>query len=71
MEFSSLEELKERLKPALRIKEEEFKKNNIDYISIEDIWNYLRDIKWKRSSNLSLSDMVNDILKLDINNLYK
>ena len=71
MEFNSLEELKERLKPALRIKEEEFKNNNIDYITNEDIWNYLKDIKWKTSTNLSLSDMVNDILKLDINNLYK
>ncbi len=62
MEFNNLTELKNRLMPALRIKKEEINNKNI---TEEDIWNYLKDTKWKKSNDLSLSDMVNDILKLD------
>lgn len=64
MEFNNLNELKNRLMPALRIKREEINNKNI---TEEDIWNYLKDTKWRKSNDLSLSDMVNDILKLDIN----
>lgn len=64
MEFNNLNELKNRLMPALRIKKEEINNKNI---TEEDIWNYLKDTKWRKSNDLSLSDMVNDILKLDIN----
>lgn len=64
MEFNNLNELKNRLMPALRIKKEEINNKNI---TEEDIWNCLKDTKWRKSNDLSLSDMVNDILKLDIN----
>ena len=65
MEFSSAEELYNRLKPALRTKRRELKENGYGYLKIEDIWNYLKENKWRRSSNLSLSDMVSDILNAD------
>lgn len=65
MEFSSLEELYNRLKPALRTKRTELKENGYGYLKIEDIWNYLKEKKWKRSNNLSLNDMVSDILNAD------
>ncbi|MBR3229972.1 MAG: hypothetical protein IKF91_04010 [Bacilli bacterium] len=65
MDFSSLEELYNRLKPALRTKKRELKENGYGYLKIEDIWNYLRENKWSRSSNLSLNDMVSDILNAD------
>lgn len=65
MEFSSLEELYNRLKPALRTKKRELKENGYGYLKIEDIWNYLKENKWKRSNNLSLNDMVSDILNAD------
>lgn len=65
MEFSSLEELYNRLKPALRTKKRELKENGYGYLKIEDIWNYLKESKWKRSNNLSLNDMVSDILNAD------
>ena len=64
MEFNSLYELKDRVMPALKIKEEDFKKLGLN-ISSEQIWDYLKENKWKESTNLTLSDMVNDILKLD------
>ncbi len=65
MEFNNLTELKNRLMPALRLKKEEINNKNI---TEEDIWNYLKETKWINSNNLSLSDMVNDILKLEMNN---
>ena len=62
LEFNSLEELYERLKPALETKRIEMKRNGFSYIKKEDIWNYLKEIKWKKASDLSLCDMVSDVL---------
>ena len=65
IEFNSIKELYERLKPALNTKLTELKRNDLDYIKIEDIWNYLKITKWEKSSNLLLYQMVDDILNLD------
>ena len=65
IEFSNIKELYDRLKPALNSKVNELKRFGIDYIKVNDIWNYLRDTKWKISKNLLLCDMVSDILSLD------
>lgn len=63
--FNSLEELYERLLPALRTKKEEMKRNGFSYIKEEDIWNYLKIHKWKTSRGLTLYDMVNDVLNTE------
>ncbi len=60
--FNSLEELYNRLIPAMETKVNELKHNGIRYINIDDVWNYLRKNKWNKSKNLSLSDCVDDIL---------
>lgn len=65
VEFNNIIELYERLKPALLAKEAELKRNDINYIKIEDIWNYLRISKWSKSRNLLLYQMVDDILNVD------
>ena len=65
IEFGSVKELYERLTPALRTKELELKRNGINYIKKEDIWNYLKGAKWKDASNLLLHQMVDDILNID------
>ena len=70
MEFNSLQELKERVMPALRKKESDFKLQGIEYTA-DDIWNNLKNNKWMKSTNLSLNEIVNDILKLDINDITK
>ncbi|MEG1495081.1 MAG: post-transcriptional regulator [Bacilli bacterium] len=62
--FQSIEELYKRLFPALRTKKRELHNKDLAYITEDDIWNYLRHNKWNKSSNLTLSDMVNDILLL-------
>lgn len=63
--FSSIEELYKRLKPALMTKSDELKRNGIDYITSEDIWNYLKEYVWINSRNLRLFRMVDDILNAD------
>ncbi len=68
-ELSNNDELFKKLGPCLNSKIKELKRNNIDYIKKEDIWNYLKRNKWK-DSNPYLSEMVNDILYLD-NTLLK
>ncbi len=63
--FSSIEELYKRVKPALDTKCEEMKRTGINYVSAEDVWNYLKDNVWNNSRNLRLFRMVDDILNAD------
>ena len=65
IEFNSLEELYNRLRPALNAKMSELTANCYGYLKPEDIWNYLKERKWKNSHDLMLSDMVSDILNSD------
>ena len=51
IKFSSLNELYNRLIPAMETKVKELKLNGINFITVDDIWNYL-----------TLSDCVDDIL---------
>ena len=65
MEFKSEEDLKKRVIPALKMKKESLERQGI-YLTIDDIWNYLKTSKWKKSKNLALNEIVNDILKSEI-----
>lgn len=65
IEFGSLEELYKRLKPALKTKTEEMRRDGFDYIKEEDVWNYLKEVKWRTSRNLNLYQMVSDVLNID------
>ena len=47
--FNSLEELYNRLIPAMETKVNELKHNGIRYINIDDVWNYLKKNKWNKS----------------------
>ncbi len=65
MEYQSLKELYNDLKGAFNVKlrliGEDYK-----YIKINDIWDYLRINKWSKDKGLTLSEMVNDIIEVDI-----
>lgn len=63
-EFNTLEELKKRVSPAIDTKLKELKANYYYDVTEEDIWEYLK-IKWKKKNNLTLYDIVNDIINLD------
>ena len=62
IKFSSIEELYNRLLPALNTKVYELKLVGINYITQDDIWNYLRTYKWIKSKDLTLNECVDDIL---------
>lgn len=64
MKFESALELKNRVMPALLITEERLKNKGYN-ISTEDIWFYLKQNKWSHDKNLTLNEIVNDILKFD------
>ena len=64
LEFKSLEELYNRVKPALYSKVQELRRNNINYVKEVDVWNYLSQTIWKKTDSLSLSVMVDNILDL-------
>lgn len=62
IKFNSITELYTRLQPALNSKRKELLRDNYHYIKNEDIWNYLKDNKWVQDRNLSLAEMVDDVL---------
>lgn len=70
-EFHSLEELWNRVHPALRVKVKDFKRLGLNNFSDRDIWDYLIESKWKQGVNLMLSDIVDDIMKLDSSEFIK
>ena len=59
IEFKNLLELKARITPALKTKVKELN----SYVTEEDIWNYQKT-KWKKSNNLTLYDIINDIINI-------
>ena len=60
--FSSLEELHQKVMPALNTKVADLKRHNIRHIKEADIWHYLRNHYWAKAERLSLGEIVNDIL---------
>ncbi len=64
-EFNSQEELFKRVKPALEAKKVELNRLGVRNVKIEDIWNYLINVKWSSGRDLMLSDVVSDILHVD------
>lgn len=65
MEFANIIELKARIMPALKIRVKELRKQNI-YFTEESLFRYFVEI-WKDRYNLTLSDIVDDILNKKIN----
>lgn len=63
--FNSEQELYQRLKPALSARRAEMKRNGFVYATEEDIWNYLKEKRWKNSKNLSLYEMTCHIFEID------
>lgn len=63
--FNSVEELYKRVYPALTAKKNELHRLGYNYIKQKDIWDYLRDSKWKNSKGLTLSEMVDNILNCE------
>ena len=63
--YASVKELFDILKPAFNVKLRLIKKD-YDYITKNDIWNYLKINKWCKDVGLTISEMVDDIIMVDI-----
>ena len=61
-------DLYKRLTPALNCKSRELARYNIK-VKKEEVWNYLIKNRWNTIKGLELSEMVDDILNLDNNDL--
>ena len=66
MEFKSLQQLYIKLIPAFNVKKRLILNSKYKEITNENIWSYLTETKWKISKNLSLPDMINDIITADL-----
>lgn len=64
-EYKNQFELYQNLIPALNVKLRLLKNNDYNNITKKDIWNYLKENKWRTSIDLTLADMVNDIIHAD------
>ena len=62
--FNSINELYNRLLPAMETKKNDLLRNTKVLISEKEIWGYLRYNYWNKKSKLTLGEMVNDILNL-------
>lgn len=67
MEYTNQLELYLKLIPVFNVKKRLINYSRYKKITNQNIWQYLTETKWKKSHNLSLSDIVNDIITVDIN----
>lgn len=63
--YNNAKELFDSLKPAFLVKLRLIR-NDYDYITKTDIWNYLKINKWCKATDLTISEMVDDIIMVDI-----
>ena len=71
MEFTSQQELYQKLQPVFNVKKRLIKNSEYKDITNKDIWQYLIETKWKTAQNLTISDIVNDIITLDLEMITK
>ena len=63
--FSSSDELYVRVYPVLKLKKKEYREKGYEF-SEEYIYKYLIKNEWLMRKNLSLAEVVDDILKINI-----
>ncbi len=62
MEFKTLKELYDRVKPALYSKLKEVRRLGFNMINEVDIWNFLVETNWKNRESLELFEIISEIL---------
>jgi len=62
--FNSINELYNRVLPVLKLKQKFLKRDN-HMVGIDNMWLFLVETKWKKAIDLTLYDVVNDIMMLD------
>ena len=69
LSFSNVKDLALRVRPALNTKRKELTRLGYSNITNNDIWRFLVATKWLTSKDLTLADIVDDILHVDNNKL--
>ncbi len=67
IKFESINDLYNRVLPALKTKKREFQRKGIVILE-KELFNYLVNTKWSKTNDLSLNEIVNDILSYDGSN---
>lgn len=67
IKFESINDLYNRVLPALKTKKREFQRKGIIILE-KELFNYLVNTKWSKTNDLSLNEIVNDILSYDGSN---
>lgn len=65
IKFTTIKELYKYLLPALKTKRSEMAINGFVYVMPEDIFNYIKQTKWKNLKSVLPYEMVGDILDCD------
>lgn len=65
LKFNDVEQLYDLLLPALETKEIQLRRNDYLGLSKKDIWDYLKDTKWKDYKEFRVHQMISDILTAD------
>lgn len=71
MEFASQLELYKKVLPVFNVKKRLILNSKYKNITNENIWIHLINNKWRNSNNLTLSDIVNDIITVDLEEVNK
>ena len=69
--FNNEIDLYKRVLPALHSKVRELHRKRIRYVDEKDVYEFLRDNKWKNENDLYLSSIVDDILYVNNDALEK
>lgn len=69
--FTNKEELFKRLLPALKVKVKDMHKEKMLFVKESDIWGYFCHEVWPNKYNLTLCEMVEDILHTDNFKIYQ
>lgn len=69
--IKNLNELYNRIRPALYSKVQELYKLGYKIVNEKDIWDYLLNKEWKKRNDIDLTDIVNDILYLNNYEIYE
>ena len=66
LEFKTVEELYNRVLPALYSKVKELRRLGYNYVTEKDVWNFLATTQWKKTTDLQLHNIISDILTTKI-----
>lgn len=66
MESHKIYNLRKKMLPVLQTKVHELNKAGIPNVSMDEIWKFLVQAKWKDMEDITLSEMTNDILPLNV-----